>query len=65
MPPSLLLRRSTHRILAFTLRALEKTVSLLVGLEAKPFFDVAFTLLSGQGSSNDVVEVNSASVLRS
>jgi hypothetical protein len=63
MPPSLLLRRSTHRLLAFQLRALEKTVSLVVALKTKSFIDMAFTLLMSQ-SSNDGVEVNSASILR-
>jgi hypothetical protein len=61
MQPSLLLRRSTHRLIAFQLRALEKTVSLLVTLEAKSHFNMTLTLLMGQ-SSGDGREVNSASV---
>jgi hypothetical protein len=64
MPPSLLLPRSTHRLFAFKLWALEKMVSLLVALEAKPLLNVAFTLLWGQ-SPTDGAKVNSASVWRS
>jgi hypothetical protein len=58
MPSSLLLRRNTHRLLAFKLWALEHTASLLVALEAWSLLNVAFTLLKGQGSS-DGANVNS------
>jgi hypothetical protein len=61
MLPSMLLRKSTHPILASKLRALEKTVSLLVAIEAKSLLNVALTLLWGQ-SSNDGAKVNLGNV---
>jgi hypothetical protein len=42
---ALLFRRSAHRLLAFQLWAFEKTVSLLVALEAKPLLNVALTVV--------------------
>jgi hypothetical protein len=63
LPPSSFLRRSTHRLLAFKLRALEKTVSLLMALEAESLLDMALALLISQRSI-DGTQVNSASVLR-
>ena len=44
LPPSLLLR--LHRCLAFELRALEQTMSLLVALEAESLVHVSLALLS-------------------
>jgi hypothetical protein len=65
MPPSLLLRRSTHHLLASKFRGSEKAVSLLVALETTPLLNVALALLRGQSSSDDANKIKSASVCRS